>query len=389
MSLRNIFPALLVLTFSWSCSQSPISGHITLDDEEKQKQVFLIDPGHFSALASSFEGKVIDSAAIDAEGHFKITKMPDTPQDKIFLLAIQQNGNAYNNKLENDHPDEGNYIPIIYKNGDAVNIESRLKSFTQSAKISGKPDINQEINVLIQTRSELYRKYFSLPTDTDEENLLLKEKALYDFQKELITSSQNSKNILVHALALRWAAPNGDYERIPEFVKQTCAEMTALSPDHPWTVQVCKASSMLPLTKGDTFPDFALPMSDGDTIQLKKMLGTQLTIIDLWASWCAPCRQENRNILVPLWDKYHDQGLQIIGYALDSSHKGWVNAIKKDGADRWLHASHLEGDVSPFMDVLKMSTIPANYVLDADGQVLAKNLHGDELTEWVDQFFKD
>src|SRR5690606_6099691 len=95
---------------------------------------------------------------------------------------------------------------------------------------------------------------------------------------------------------------------------------------------------------------------------------------------------ENKETLVPLWDTFHDKGLQIIGYALDSSHKGWENAIIKDGANRWIHASHLEGDVSPFLDKLKITTIPANYVIDKNGVILAKNLHGDELYQWVAEY---
>ena len=60
-----------------------------------------------------------------------------------------------------------------------------------------------------------------------------------------------------------------------------------------------------------------------------------------------------------------------------------MNAIKRDGADRWSHASHLEGDTSPFLELLKITTIPAYYILDKDGVILAKNLHGKELEEWV------
>lgn len=126
-----------------------------------------------------------------------------------------------------------------------------------------------------------------------------------------------------------------------------------------------------------------MPMTDGDTISLRSLLGSQLTIIDIWASWCAPCRKENRNTLVPLWDNFHDSGLQIIGYALESERVVWLNAIKRDGADRWPHASHMEGDTSPFLDLLKITTIPANYILDRNGVILAKNLHGKELEEWV------
>lgn len=110
--------------------------------------------------------------------------------------------------------------------------------------------------------------------------------------------------------------------------------------------------------------------------------------MDIWASWCAPCRVENRDILVPLWERYNPQNFQIVAYALESSEKAWNNAIEKDGAHRWLHASHLEGDQNPFMDALRLKTIPANFLLDKEGRVLAKNLHGQDLIDFVDDYME-
>ncbi|MBK8347058.1 MAG: hypothetical protein IPL08_05325 [Saprospiraceae bacterium] len=78
----------------------------------------------------------------------------------------------------------------------------------------------------------------------------------------------------------------------------------------------------------------------------------------------------------------------MIGYALDSSENGWKNAIKTDGADRWQHASHLNGDDSPLFRQLKISTIPANYLIGPDGTILAKNLHGDDMYQWVKTYLK-
>ncbi len=108
--------------------------------------------------------------------------------------------------------------------------------------------------------------------------------------------------------------------------------------------------------------------------------------MDIWASWCAPCRKESREVLTPLWHDFQDKGLQIIGYSIDANENAWKSAILKDGAN-WKQASHLTGDSTPFMETLRITTIPANYLLDGDGKILAKNLHGDDLGDFVKRYF--
>jgi len=357
-------------------------------NSQKKPVIYLIDPVNFGSLLSSFEGKVIDSTTIDQKGNFQFTKMPASSEKKLYVITIQKHGEKYPTKLENDVPDSSNYIPFVFQAQENIKINSVANQLTKNASIESKTTDNQSIIKLIQNRSLLYGEYKAKSKIASEDQLLEAEKAKLEFQKSLIESVQNDKSVFVTALALRWISPNGDYERLPELVKSACLNLTQNAPDHLWTQQICAKSASLSLTAGDQFPDFPMPMKNLDTISLHSLLADKLTLIDLWASWCAPCHQENRNILVPLWDKYHQNGFQIIGYALDSSDKGWNNAISKDGADRWLHASHLQGDVSPLFDLLKISTIPANYLVNKEGIVLAKNLHGVELTAWVDNYMK-
>lgn len=389
MSLKYIFPIIAFLTLSYGCSQPAIKGHIDIQDKQIYPFVYLIDPGNFGALASSFEGKVIDSAQVNAQGYFRFDKIssPDNPS-KMYLLVLQQKMETYPNKLLNENPESGNYIPIIYEKGLPIEIKSDAINFLASTTIISDNPSNNEVVTLIQKRIKFHQQYLSRYTEANEENLIEYEKAVYDFQNALVQSTSNSKSIYLHALALRWASVEGDYERIPELVKQTCSTMHDIDARHLWTTQVCQKLNALPLTLGDTIPDFLMPMVSSDTVLLSTIYAENLTIIDLWASWCAPCRKENKMTLVPLWDKYHEKGFQIIGYALDSSLKGWENAIMKDGADRWVHASHLQGDVSPFLDKLKISTIPVNYIVDKHGVILAKNLHGKSLEDWIENYFK-
>ncbi|HQV97568.1 MAG TPA: TlpA disulfide reductase family protein [Saprospiraceae bacterium] len=384
---HSIYAILVVILFS-ACSRYPVSGHIDMVNSQKKPVIYLIDPVNFGSLLSSFEGKVIDSTTIDQKGNFQFTKMPASSEKKLYVITIQKHGEKYPTKLENDVPDSSNYIPFVFQAQENIKINSVANQLTKNASIESKTTDNQSIIKLIQNRSLLYGEYKAKSKIASEDQLLEAEKAKLEFQKSLIESVQNDKSVFVTALALRWISPNGDYERLPELVKSACLNLTKNAPDHLWTQQICAKSASLSLTPGDQFPDFPMPMKNLDTISLHSLLADKLTLIDLWASWCAPCHQENRNILVPLWDKYHQNGFQIIGYALDSSDKGWNNAISKDGADRWLHASHLQGDVSPLFDLLKISTIPANYLVNKEGIVLAKNLHGVELTAWVDNYMK-
>lgn len=77
--------------------------------------------------------------------------------------------------------------------------------------------------------------------------------------------------------------------------------------------------------------------------------------------------------------------VQIIGYSIDSSPEAWRAAIAKDGAV-WTHASHLSGDATPFMETLRITTVPANFILDKNGNVVAKNLHGAALKTFVENY---
>lgn len=136
---------------------------------------------------------------------------------------------------------------------------------------------------------------------------------------------------------------------------------------------------------GEPVPAFDLPDLAGEGRVTNELLTGRVAVINLWASWCAPCRRENREVLAPLWAEYRDAGLAIVGYALDSSPEAWQAAIRKDGAS-WAQASHLGGDVSPFLDALRVTTIPANLLLDADGKIVARNLHGQALKDFVRVF---
>ncbi|GAB2763909.1 TlpA disulfide reductase family protein [Rhabdobacter roseus] len=133
---------------------------------------------------------------------------------------------------------------------------------------------------------------------------------------------------------------------------------------------------------GDEAPDFTLDTPEGSTVSLSSLRG-KYVLIDFWASWCGPCRLENPNV-VKMYNKYKDKGFSIFGVSLDNSKDAWVAAIKKDGLT-WVHGSELKKWNSEVAQNYGVNAIPATYLIDKDGKVIAKNLRGPSLESKLEE----
>ncbi|WP_338408871.1 TlpA disulfide reductase family protein [uncultured Flavobacterium sp.] len=132
------------------------------------------------------------------------------------------------------------------------------------------------------------------------------------------------------------------------------------------------------LNVGSIAPAFTAPSPDGKMISLKESLG-KVTLLDFWASWCAPCRKENPNV-VAIYNEFHEAGFNIISVSLDKEGDAekWKEAISKDGLT-WNQVSNLKFWKDPIAEQYNIKSIPATFVLDASGKIVAKDLRGDEL----------
>ena len=149
-----------------------------------------------------------------------------------------------------------------------------------------------------------------------------------------------------------------------------------------------KIDASLATAEGSLAPDFTAPTPDGKEITLSKVKG-KVTIIDFWAAWCGPCRKENPNV-VKVYEKYHDKGLEIIGISLDGNPRQkdakqeWLNAIEKDGLT-WHHVSNLNYFNGPVAKKYNIRSIPATFILDSEGKIIAKNLRGPALEKKISE----
>ena len=396
-AMKNLLKfSLLFLFLIQSCSKETwLSGTMDLEGGEDWKpMVYLVVPEKFDAVAQSFVGKVLDSAQVDEAGSFEFKSPPELQAPVLLEIVVQRKGEKYPNKLLNENPETDNYFPFVYESGKSIRVNANISQFQASFSLEEPSPINSEMLSLRELRLEAYRKHLKgqSKNEASDEGLLEREKKLHQYQKQLMDFANGTEKFFPAMVALRWASPEGNYERIAELLYDQSEKWNKLHPEHPWAKELASIADKenLPILVGDLVPDLLLPMKDGETVRLQSVIENQrLVVLDVWASWCAPCRMENRKVLLPLWEKYNADGFQIIAYGLESSRKAWDNAIKKDGANLWLHASHLQGDQNPLMDALRLKTIPANFLLDPEGRVLAKNLHGEELMAFVADYMQD
>jgi len=387
--MKNILSIILTSILLTACNtQEGISGSLTGNNLKKLK-IYLIQPENLNQLSASYLGKVIDSAIIQPNGSFEFVNLPKTNKPTLLELALQAPG-KHPNYLQTENPTKANFMPILWETGTPLKITSTLDKFQKYFSIENPSEGNKSLLNLKNITQKAYQthlegKQWNLK---DGDQLMDKEQAILQYQSALINFANTTTQLLPALVALRWVSPVNDYERTPEFLVNQCQKWTKKEPNHPWVKELCKASNPtnLPVLIGDEFPNVKLPTLTKDSILIKNQLGSKLTIIDLWASWCAPCRKENRDILVPIWDKYHNQGLQIIAYALESDLLTWKAAAEQDGANRWIQTSDLQGDDAPFLKKIRVKTIPANFILNEKGMVVTKNIHRKDLVEWVKNY---
>jgi len=133
---------------------------------------------------------------------------------------------------------------------------------------------------------------------------------------------------------------------------------------------------------GQPAPEFTMNDTTGKPISLSSLKG-KVVLVDFWASWCGPCRAENPNV-VAAYKRFSSKGFTVFGVSLDTDKDKWLQAIAKDGLT-WPHVSDLIGWDNAAAKQYGVMSIPASYLLDKEGKIIASNLRGEELVKKLEE----
>lgn len=264
-------------------------------------------------------------------------------------------------------------------------------STPNSLEITGSQDSQEMIKIqTLMTNyqnqvNELNEEYYAAMSANDAEAIkAIQEKALNleanqsDQVKEVINSMDDSFASLA---ALGFLNTKNDFP----FIDSLVTELNTRYPDTKMILQIKQQlDEMRALSIGQVAPEIESTNPNGELLKLSDYRG-KYVLIDFWAAWCKPCRQENPN-LVRMYAQYKEKGLEIFGVSLDRAREPWIEAIAADGLT-WPQVSDLTYFDGPAPTTYKINAIPASFLLDPEGRIVARDLRGASLENKLAELF--
>lgn len=341
--------------------------------------------------------KIIGSVEGLADGDTLILAKQTIEEGETVLRKFTVNNGSF--ELKGD-VDSASFCSIYAANRPDLNISFFLESGTITIKLSQDQTKNhlsgtisnnawQEVNDIVAPYNERMQKMVST---------LYEQNLSQDEQQTLLDKLQQMEGEMVKKI-IEAAEKNIDNETgffivttfaddryfTPTLRQSLIDRMPAKFRSRKEILMIKEELELVKATeKGNKINDLALPTPEGDILSVMSIAkDNKLTIMDFWASWCGPCRQEMPN-MVKLYEKYQSKGLAIVGISFDENHDSWTKAIKELGM-KWPQISDLKGWKSVGATQFNITAIPHVIIIDQEGRIVEKNVRGNELERFIDE----
>lgn len=336
------------------------------------------------------------------EGQITIQELKETGQGGVWQDTIQLKGNyTFAKKVSLKEP---GYYRINFYNKQVLNLILDKKDIEVNVdgnnpqgffEVKGSPDLDlikqvQELQAKMNNTPEIEKlnSEFTVAAQNKDEKKMAELQQQYmqivkQYSDQIATLLvQNSPSLavinLLQSNTLDRDQYFSTYVTVAEKLKK---EWPAYSQSKNFVQYVDKLKTT---AVGQPAPEIALPNPEGSVVKLSSMKG-KYVLVDFWAKWCGPCRQENPNV-VRVYNKYKDKGFTVFGVSLDRSKEDWLKAIKDDNLT-WTHVSDLKFWQSEAAKTYGITAIPFSLLLDPNGVIIAKNLRGPALENKLAEIF--
>tara|TARA_B100001750_G_scaffold231123_1_gene228837 strand:+ start:673577 stop:674707 length:1131 start_codon:yes stop_codon:yes gene_type:complete len=367
--MKKLVVTLSILIGLSACNQKPegytFTGNLT-GEVENGTNVYL------RAVGENGQPVDIDTATVE-NGKFTFNgEMPAPEMHYVFVENLM------------------GFTPVILENGEIM--MKAQKDSLGMAEVTGTPQ-NEVFVDYMEKSKELTQRAQSIQQDMQQANMSRDTATAISLRDEMMELQETYKDFeidyikthpdaLISALLIERAIGTGAvtseeaqdmYDALSPEIKET---KTAKGILEKLEAQKKAEENEKNTSIGAKAPEFSAPDPEGNQLALADVLG-KVTLVDFWAAWCKPCRAENPNVLA-VYNKYHDKGLNIIGVSLDRTADAWKEAIEDDGLT-WNHVSNVAYFNDPIAKLYNVNAIPAAFLLDENGVIVAKNLRGPAL----------
>jgi len=360
--MRNLILSLLAMLMLVSCKQGTDSFTVELKmDGLEGKWVNL------SARVKR-EAVVMDSVLIEAGVPAVLSGIVDGVQ--TMYLSVKGERKSLRLLIENaDYSISGSIEdPVIESSGQA---QKDLNSYNENVAV-----YDQEINAIIES-------YYAA-LEKEDQAAVDKSLAIYEVlnaKKTKMDSAYVAENPASYAsvLVLRNSFYSLETDELEEVLTSLDPTVQQLE-EYKYMFGIMEKQKDVAI--GKPYKDFALETPEGEMLKVSEVHQGNVLLIDFWASWCSPCREANPE-LVAMYADYHEKGFDILGVSLDSDKSSWLKAIEDDNLT-WKQISDVKGWECEGSKLYGVPAIPHAVLLDREGIIIAKNLHGEELREAIE-----